>query len=70
MDITIRNLAPEHWGLAVKVARQFMAEYPDSMGFHAGVIYHHPNNPDQPVVLAYRSKKTVFVRGTADAEGA
>lgn len=65
MKLTIRDVHEKHWIMAINVARQFKSEYPDKMGFHAGVVYVWDAKvvPPEPSFYVYRTKTGVIVRG-------
>ena len=60
MDLKITKTKPEHWSDALVVAKQFKADYPDRMGFMAGVVF---SAKDRPTFYAYRTKTSIVVRG-------
>lgn len=66
MKLTIRDVPEKHWARATSVAKQFNAEFPDRMGFHAGVVYVWDAKavPPEPSFYVYRTKTGVIVRGT------
>lgn len=64
MDLKITKTKPEHWDHALAVARHFNTQWPDRMGFMAGVVF---SGTGRPPFYAYRTKTSIVVRG--DLEG-
>ena len=59
MKFVIRDVPEELWLKAMTVAKNFMRDYPDRMGFNQLVIYGR-----EPSFAVYRTKTSIIVRGT------
>lgn len=57
-EVKLSGFAPEAWSTALKIARTFTQDYPDSIGIRNGVVY----DCGDVVVYAYRTKTLVVVR--------
>lgn len=60
MKLIVRDIPPEDWLSAARLAQQFMKEYPDRMGFSNFVYYHAEGLPGR---IVYRTKTSIIVRG-------
>lgn len=59
MNLLIRDVPKELWADALYLAQQYMREFPDSFGYHQGIIYLKGTRS----YYVYKTKTRYVVRG-------
>lgn len=62
MKLILRDVPEELWLKAMGVAKKFVRDYPDRMGFSQLVIY--TTHVENVSLAVYRTKTSIIVRGT------
>ena len=68
MKLTFKDMDPSRWDRALKVAHQFLDEYPyGPIGSKEGVVYVR-EDAQEDVMYAYRTKTSIIISGQQDDE--